>query len=346
MARSLLSSTRAIVLFSIFWWIVMQDHFMVLYWYGVPARAAIIDSATTNILLLLASLLVINTLRFYLPQRQGYLSLLAWCIVLTTIVTLLSRGLIGLFLRGYGDYLSSMNPSLIIRISFIFLILCCFTLLSVVWYSWTEQHEQEKRKQDAERLAREAELFKLRQQLQPHFLFNSLNSINALIGNRPTEARKMVQQLSDFLRGTIKKEEHERIALAEELQYLQLYLDIEKVRFGNRLTVETAVAEDAATCMIPALLLQPVVENAIKFGLYDTTDEIVIRISAQKSDNMLVLTISNPFDPQTAQPKEGTGFGLRSVRRRLDLLYATPGLLQTEATGNLFVTTIKVPQHV
>ena len=108
-------------------------------------------------------------------------------------------------------------------------------MVSVIWYNWQEQSEQEVRKQDAEKLTKEAELFKLRQQLQPHFLFNSLNSINALIGSRPQEARKMVQQLSDFLRGTIRKEEHQWVTLKEELQYLQLYLDIEKVRFGHRL---------------------------------------------------------------------------------------------------------------
>ena len=120
-------------------------------------------------------------------------------------------------------------------------------------------------------MAKESELFKLRQQLQPHFLFNSLNSINALIGNRPDEARKMVQQLSDFLRGTIKKEETQWVTLQEEMQYLQLYLDIEKVRFGNRLSTAIEIGEDVSEMTLPALILQPIVENAIKFGLYDTT---------------------------------------------------------------------------
>ena len=94
---------------------------------------------------------------------------------------------------------------MIIRGSIGFLLSGCVTLAFVIWYNWEEQQENEKRKQDAEKLAKDAELFKLRQQLQPHFLFNSLNSINALIGIKPEEARKMVQQLSDFLRGTIKK---------------------------------------------------------------------------------------------------------------------------------------------
>ncbi len=125
--------------------------------------------------------------------------------------------------------------SLIIRFSIGFLILGIVTMMGINWFTWQEQQKNEQRKTDAEKLAKEAELFKLRQQLQPHFLFNSLNSINALIGSRPEEARKMVQQLSDFLRGTIKKEETQWVNLQEEIQYLQLYLDIEKVRFGNRL---------------------------------------------------------------------------------------------------------------
>ncbi len=95
-------------------------------------------------------------------------------------------------------------------------------------------------------LAKDAELYKLRQQLQPHFLFNSLNSISALVTSRPEQARKMIQQLSDFLRGTLKKEENQWITLEEELQHLELYLDIEKVRFGHRL--HTELVYDARSC--------------------------------------------------------------------------------------------------
>lgn len=225
-----------------------------------------------------------------------------------------------------------------------FLMLGCFVLVSVIWYNWQEQSEQEERKQDAEKLSKEAELYKLRQQLQPHFLFNSLNSINALIGSRPEEARKMVQQLSDFLRGTIRKEEHQWVSLKEELQYLQLYLDIEKVRFGHRLS--TVVEYDSALdeLKLPALLLQPIMENAIKFGLYDTIDEIVISLKASKEDNNLVITVTNPFDPETSAPRQGTGFGLQSVQRRLYLLFARNDLVTTEAKENIFTTTIKIPQ--
>jgi len=220
----------------------------------------------------------------------------------------------------------------------------CVTMISILWFNQLEQKEFEERKSDAEKLAKEAELFKLRQQLQPHFLFNSLNSINALIGTRPEEARKMVQQLSDFLRGTIKKEETQWVTLQEELQYLQLYLDIEKVRFGNRLTTESSIEENSLQLKLPALLLQPIVENAIKFGLYDTTGETLIQLFATIEDKNLIIRVTNPFDPETSSPKLGVGFGLKSIQRRLYLLFARTNLLTTEVKENTFTTIVKIPQ--
>ncbi len=257
---------------------------------------------------------------------------------------LLSKWLLKITLSHYDGYTDLLRHSLSIRFSIAFLLLGCVTLISILWYNQKDQKENEERKNDAEKLAKEAELFKLRQQLQPHFLFNSLNSINALIGSRPAEARKMVQQLSDFLRGTIKKEETQWVTLQEELQYLQLYLDIEKVRFGNRLATEIEVDENVSQMKLPALLLQPVAENAIKFGLYDTTGDTVIRFRATRENNNLVIKVQNPFDPETASPQKGTGFGLKSIQRRLYLLFARTDLLITEAKQNTFTTIVKIPQ--
>ncbi len=283
-------------------------------------------------------------LRYYLPRGQQYINVFALSLLLTIAWLLLSKWILGLLLNEYDGYKLLLHNSLSIRFSMAFLLLGFITMVSILWYSQLEQKEQEERKKDAEKLAREAELFKLRQQLQPHFLFNSLNSINALIGSRPQEARKMVQQLSDFLRGTIKKDETQWVTLKEELQYLQLYLDIEKVRFGNRLATDIAIDEITHSLKLPALLLQPIVENAIKFGLYDTIGETVIEISAVKEENHLVIRVKNPFDPETSSPKQGTGFGLNSVQRRLYLLFARNDLVTTEATGNIFITIVRIPQ--
>jgi sensor histidine kinase YesM len=344
MSTSPLSTSRFRILFILGWLAIMADHAIVLHWFGLDWNISIIDSLVSNTLLLLAGLLVMNTLRYYLPRRERYIHLLAWGIFLTIIIILLDSWILRSIFANNINYILLLHHSLVVRISLDFLLLCCLILVSVLWYHQLEIKEQDEIKKDAEKLAKEAELFKLRQQLQPHFLFNSLNSINALIGSRPEEARKMVQQLSDFLRGTIKKEETQWVTMQEELQYLQLYLDIEKVRFGNRLETEIETNDTTNQLKLPALLLQPIVENAIKFGLYDTTGETVIRIIAAKEDNNLLITVQNPFDPETSSPQQGTGFGLKSVQRRLYLLFARNDLLNTQVKENIFTTLVKIPQ--
>src|SRR5262249_53576497 len=200
----------------------------------------------------LFSLLIMNTLRFYTPRRERYMNIFTWCLFLMGIWLALTRWILWWSAGGFEGYKTFLHSSLPIRASIALLILGCMALISVVWYNSEEQKQIDERKTSAEKLAKEAELFKLRQQLQPHFLFNSLNSINALIGIRPDEARKMVQQLSDFLRGTIRREENQAISFSEELEYLKLYLDIEKVRFGYRLKTETDISEKTLTCKIPS----------------------------------------------------------------------------------------------
>ena len=344
MTNSPLSTVRFRIIFSVSWLAVIIDMFLLLLWYGWTWELALIDSGVSCFVLLLACLLMMNTLRFYTPGRQRYFNILIWCVFITGVWLLVSRALLKLFLADNDSYTAFLDHSLIIRSFIGFLLLGCLTLISVLWFNWAEQQESEKRMADNEKFARDAELFKLRQQLQPHFLFNSLNSINALIGLRPAEARKMVQQLSEFLRGTIKKEETQSITLEEEIQYLKLYLEIEKVRFGNRL--ETSIETDETTnqLTIPALLLQPIVENAIKFGLYDTIGNTLIRIEASHQGSELLIRVENPYDPETSSPTSGVGFGLTSIKRRLYLLFGRTDLLSTETKENIFITQVKVPQ--
>lgn len=345
MPSSPFSAKRFFIIFSIAWLVLMVDHALLLYRFDLSLYEAIVDSIINNMLLLGVCLLVMNTIRYYVPDMSQYLNVLALCIVFTVLWSLLNRWVLDMVLGNDPNYAYFLKRSSFIRGSIGFLILGIVTSVSIIWYNWQEQQKTEQRKSDAEKLTREAELFKLRQQLQPHFLFNSLNSINALIGSRPQEARKMVQQLSDFLRGTIKKEETQWVTLGEELQYLQLYLDIEKVRFGNRLATTIEIEEHTPAMKLPALLLQPIVENAIKFGLYDTVGETVIRLQTKQLDNLLVIEVSNPFDPETSSPKQGTGFGLKSVQRRLYLLFARTDLLGTAVKENIFITTVKIPQQ-
>jgi LytS/YehU family sensor histidine kinase len=156
----------------------------------------------------------------------------------------------------------------------------------------------------------------------------------------------MINQLSEFLRGTLKKDEKQWSTLEEEMQYLQLYLDIEKVRFGYRLQTDILNDEETLILKLPSMLLQPVVENAIKFGLYDTTGDVLITIKAGKQGNYLEVSVENPFDPETSQPLKGTGFGLASIQRRLFLLFARNDLLKTQKENDHFITTILIPQTI
>lgn len=342
MATSPLSVLRFRWLFFSGWLIWATLQVFALRGFALSWTVAVADSVISNGLLLGASLLLINTLRFYVPQKDRYVMLLAWVVVLSVCWLFLSEAALSLLFKDPG-YRLLLQQSLFIRFSNGFLITSSVVLMSVIWYNWQEQKALETRRVEAERMAREAELFKLRQQLQPHFLFNSLNSISALIGSQGKEARRMVLQLSDFLRGTLKKEEHQWSSLKEELHYLQLYLDIEKVRFGHRLNTAFQIAPEAEELQLPVLLLQPIVENAIKFGLYDTFDDITITVEAYKMDSELQVEVRNPFHPETAAPK-GTGFGLSSIGRRLYLLFGRNDLLTTEAVDTTFTTRLRIPQ--
>jgi hypothetical protein len=330
-------------LFAACWLLWTALHGRVLVWFGFSIRQAVADSLISNALLMASCILVTVIFRFYLPKTHRYSFLFGICFILTTIWTLLSQTILYLAIPG-DDYEAFFTISIPVRMAIAFLVIGCMTLISVLWYTLQDQQEIEKRKNSAEQMAKEAELYNLRQQLQPHFLFNSLNSINALVALEPARARNMIQQLSDFLRGTLKKEARQWVSLQEELEHLRLYLEIEKVRFGHRLHTHIIKGTDKEL-KLPAMILQPVVENAIKFGLYDTTDAVTINLEAQFNENYLVLIVSNPFDPQTSDPNKGTGFGLRSVKRRLYLLFARNDLLQTNVINNQFITIIKIPQH-
>jgi two-component system, LytTR family, sensor kinase len=332
------------IVFATWWLLWFAVHYSVVLNYGATPLQAFADSIISNFFLAGFSLLIINNMRYYLPRQEKYWYVLAISFGLSVVWLLIVRLTLWAIFKNETAYLAMVNVSSTVRYAVAFLMLGCMTALCLLWYTQKEQKEMDTRKTEAENLAKEAELFKLRQQLQPHFLFNSLNSISALVTTQPEQARKMVHQLSDFLRGTLKKEEHQLVNLDEELQYLELYLEIEKVRFGHRLSTQISCEETCRQLKLPPLLLQPVVENAIKFGLYDTTEDVTISIDAKKISSDLIITVTNPFDPETSSPKQGVGFGLTSVQRRLYLLFARNDLLQTKAENNIFITTVKIPQ--
>jgi two-component system LytT family sensor kinase len=322
-------------------WASLQSY--IIHSFGFIWYIALTDGVLCSILLAAACWLINNNLRYYQPGKGNYINILIWIAALAAICTFGARWILP-FLATGPAYTNFLINSLTIRFFTDFLAIGWMAMISMIYYTQLDQKENEKRKSEAEQLARDAELYNLRQQLQPHFLFNSLNSINALIGFKPDEARRMIHQLSDFLRGTLKKDDQQQVPLTDELQHLNLYLDIEKVRFGHRLQTEISCDDASNAAILPSMLLQPIVENAIKFGLYDTIGDVVVSIRAEMDGSYLILMVQNPYDPQTSRPKKGTGFGLRGVQRRLYLLFARNDLMETHANDNIFTTIIKVPQ--
>lgn len=290
----------------------------------------------------MAVLTSILVYRFYQPGSKNWIYRFIFAITITSLSCMLLRWSLKHIFSNDTNYINFLEKSMPVRFIFSLLTISFITIIYWLLNTVLEQNENEKRKTDSQQLLKEAELTKLRQQLQPHFLFNSLNSINALITTRPQEARKMTQQLSDFLRGTLKKE-NQLIRLSEEFEHLKLYLDIEKVRFGHRLNIEFHIDPGSLEYKLPSLLLQPIVENAIKFGLYDITEDVTITITTAVTSSFLQIEIKNPFDPDTNKAHQGVGFGLSSIQRRLQLLYMRQDLLQTEQKENIFITTLKIP---
>jgi LytS/YehU family sensor histidine kinase len=212
----------------------------------------------------------------------------------------------------------------------------------VVYY----QDIQEKINQEADlkTLIKEIELNALKNQINPHFLFNSLNSVSSLTITSPEKAQEMIIKLSEYLRYSLSNEKQQITTLKTELENIRLYLDIEKIRFGDRLRFQFNCSDEALKTSIPAMILQPLFENAIKHGVYESTETISVVLDAEKVEENLLLALKNDFD-ETAKSTKGEGIGLKNVQERLFLIYKKNNLITLTKTENLFTVSIKIPQN-
>jgi len=219
-------------------------------------------------------------------------------------------------------------------------------LLSVVLHyalmAAENSRQAEKREDEARVLARDAELKALRAQVNPHFLFNSLNSISALTSVDPAKAREMCILLSEFLRTTLGLGEKTAIRLEEELSLIRSFLAVEKVRFGARLCVEESVEPECRSLLIPPLLLQPLVENAVAHGIGNLLEGGIIRVEARLAGDVLIILVANSFDPESERARRN-GLGLANVRKRLETRYGDSGSLRVRTAGEQFEVEIAVP---
>ena len=214
--------------------------------------------------------------------------------------------------------------------------------LHYVIISIQASRESIQREQEARVLVRESQLKALKAQINPHFLFNSLNSISALATVDGVRARDMCIRLSDFLRSTLRLGEQENISLKDELALAMSYLGVEQVRFGARLRVEQEIDSDCEQCMVPSLVLQPLVENAVKHGIAGLVEGGTIRLKAECDDEYLRVRVENEFDPDAPAPRK-SGLGLANVRSRLQTRYEEQARLDTAISDNYYVVEVTMP---
>ncbi|HYW43379.1 MAG TPA: histidine kinase [Bryobacteraceae bacterium] len=219
--------------------------------------------------------------------------------------------------------------------------------------------DAERREAEARTLAREAELQSLRIQLNPHFLFNSLHSISALATVDGARAREMCVRLADFLRASLGLGSRESIPLEEELALARSYLELEQIRFGRRLRVETEIEAACQECAVPALLLQPLVENAVKHGIANLLEGGSIRLAARRTGENVSITLENTLDPETlSRPSVGLvpgsrqapslgppslGLGQAHVRRRLEIRYGEDAVFDAGPRGEVYRVALRFP---
>ena len=216
------------------------------------------------------------------------------------------------------------------------------TALHYVYIAIESSRDALRREHEARVLAREAELKALKAQINPHFLFNCLHSISALTAFDPVQARDMCIRLSDFLRNTLRLGEKASISFGDELNLINTYLAVEQVRFGSRLRVEQNIDVTCDGCMIPPLLLQPLVENAVKHGIAGLVEGGTIKLEAFCVDRVLHIVVENDFDPEHPAPRK-TGLGLANVRSRIAARHGETGRVDVAVQGATHRVELLVP---
>src|SRR3954453_1393306 len=256
---------------------------------------------------------------------------------------LIARGWLGAIaaFAGWSDVSATFRTAAPTLFGFGFLLYLLAMAVSYLAAAFAVSRDAERRGLELQVLAREAELRALRAQLDPHFLFNSLQSISALTTADPAAARRMCLLLADFLRETLSLGSRDRIPLNAELALVRKFLAVEQVRFAERLQVELDAGE-GGDVLVPSLLLQPLVENAVTHGIAHVLEGGALRIRAERRVASLVITVDNPCDPDRPAGR-GTGLGLRNVRERLESAYRGEALFEAGEASGRFVVRVHIP---
>jgi len=243
--------------------------------------------------------------------------------ILMTLVWFIIDFIISIPLYDFDTFLSHYTPIVFLRATWnLFYILILWSTLYFVIKFWIESKTQKETAEKAILLAQSAQLQMLRYQVNPHFLFNSLSSLRALIRDNQKKAEEMILLISKFLRYSLISKKNNQVRLKEEIDALGHYFEIERVRFGDKLTTTISIEKDAAEFQIPSFLLHPLIENAIKYGMDTSKMPLNIELNASLRDSRLRIDVINSGKwIKKNKHTSGTGTGLKNVKQRLDLAF-------------------------
>lgn len=343
-----ITGKRIYILAYVLIWIMVTLIQMSLYilFFDIDFLPSLADSLIVNLLHALIGLAIWYPVRFNPVSSKNIINPL-FAILITGLLTVtvwvsLSFVILKNLFSGNNEYLNFLNKSLTNRIIVDFLLYIVLVLVySLIVYS-SNLKDKISNEANLKTLVREAELNMLKAQINPHFLFNALNSISLLTKKDPSSAREMIIKLSDYLRYSLRFGEESMISFREEIDNMERYLEIEKIRFGKKLVYTKDIADEAQEVMLPNMIMQPLLENAIKHGVYESLVPIMIEISGKIESNHLLITIENDFDPGGI-PRKGAGIGLKNISSRLQLIYNRIDLLEYASKGNRFSVKLKIP---
>lgn len=339
---------RNIIYYFIIWSVIAIAHAVVLnHYYGFSHLIAITDSFVFNALFSIVAIGLWYTVRYNTFDQKHFQDVIANHLGVA-VISLVIWYFSGYFLlreifSNQPDYMVFLNQSIPWRlVSGLFF----YALTVLVYYliiSYRNLQEKIQNELELKTLVKETELSMLKSQINPHFLFNSLNSISSLTITNPAKAQEMIIKLSEFLRHSISHKEEQMVPLYDEIEHIMRYLEIEKVRFGARLHYDFKVDDACRNFPLPSMILQPIFENAIKHGVYESTEEVTITFTCQPNAIGMLLKISNNFDPE-APSRKGTRMGLKNITNRLKLIYQSDDLLKITKGEKIFVVELFLPK--
>jgi two-component system LytT family sensor kinase len=347
MLNPITSNKQYLINYAAVWSIIIGAHFCVLHWYyKFSIGIALADSLLFNVFFAFLGISLWYLVRYNNPN-QSFMALFISHIVSSLLIIgfwLISGYLILKYSIDDVHYLSFMDGSFPWRIVSGMFYYSLFILVYYVVVYYQDIQKKIKEEASLKTLIKEVELNALKNQINPHFLFNSLNSVSSLTITSPVKAQEMIIKLSEYLRYSLSNKEQKITTLKTELENIQLYLEIEKIRFGDRLNFNFDCPEEVLIAQIPAMILQPLFENAIKHGVYESVDTIEVVFKGELVEDNLQLSLINDFDP-AAKKTKGEGIGLKNSRERLFLIYKKNDLLKLSKSENKFIIDLKIPQN-